>query len=178
MKHFVERGMVILAETGGALFAASEIYIEEPENFISRAYYVSIGCCLPGTLGICLTLPDKRVVLLEGDGALQMTAQALSTLLRHHGNPVILVQNNDGYLTERLSHAGPYNDIQQWNYHKLPEAFGGNALALEIRTNWKLEATRGHIDQPALINLHQPRDEGSEVLGRLGREQRRLQTGE
>lgn len=181
MKHFIERGMVLLAETGDAMFAASEIYIEEPENFLSQAYYVSIGYCLPGTLGVCLARPDKRVVLLEGDGAFQMTAQELSTLLRHHCNPVIFILNNDGYLTERLIHDGPYNDIQSWNYHKLPEAFAGDALALEVRTEGELEAAlqaaRGHPDQLVLINLHLPRDEGSEVLSRLGREQRRLQTG-
>jgi len=181
IKRFIEKDMVLLAETGDAMFAASEIYIEEPENFLSQAYYVSIGYCLPGTLGVCLARPDKRVVLLEGDGAFQMTAQELSTLLRYHCNPVIFILNNDGYLTERLIHDGPYNDIQQWSYHKLPEVFGGDALALEVGTEGELEAAleaaRRAPDRLVLINVHLPRDEGSEVLGRLGKEQRRLQTG-
>jgi indolepyruvate decarboxylase len=120
-------------------------------------------------------------MLLQGDGAFQMTAQELSTLLRHRCNPIIFLLNNDGYVIERLIHDGPYNDIQQWHYHKLPEAFGGAALSLEVRTEGELEealdAAREHPDQLVFINLHLPRDEGSEALNRLAREVRRLQTG-
>jgi TPP-dependent 2-oxoacid decarboxylase len=181
LKRFIDKDMVLMTDTGDAMFAGGEIYIEEPENFISQAYYLSIGYCLPGALGVCLARPDKRVVLLEGDGAFQMTAQELSTLLRHHCNPVIFVLNNDGYVIERLIHDGPYNDIKQWNYHKLPDAFGGDALALEVRTEGELEAAleaaREHLDRLVFINLHLPRDEGSDALDRLGRELRRLQTG-
>jgi indolepyruvate decarboxylase len=181
IKRFVDKGMVLMAETGDAMFAGSEIYIAEPENFISQAYYLSIGYCLPGALGVSLARPDRRVVLLEGDGGFQMTAQELSTLLRHHCNPVIFVLNNDGYVIERLIHDGPYNDIQQWHYHKLPEAFGGDALALEVRTEGELEAALAaaleHPDRLVLVNVHLPRDQGSEAVDRLGRELRRLQTG-
>jgi len=181
LNRFVDQDMVLLTETGDAMFAGSEIYIDERENFISQAYYLSIGYCLPATLGVCLARPEKRVMLLQGDGAFQMTAQELSTPLRHRCNPIIFLLNNDGYVIERLIHDGPYNDIQQWHYHKLPEAFGGAALSLEVRTEGELEealdAAREHPDQLVFINLHLPRDEGSEALNRLAREVRRLQTG-
>lgn len=181
INRFIDKDMILLAETGDALFAGSEIYIEEPENFLSQAYYLAIGYCLPATLGVCLARPDKRVLLLEGDGGFQMTVQELSTLLRHGCNPIIFLLNNDGYVTERLIHDGPYNDIQQWNYHKLPDAFGGDALSFEVRTEEELEEalyTAGeNPDRLVFINLHLPRDEGSEALDRLGRELRRLQTG-
>ena len=29
--------------------------------------------------------------------------------------------NNKGYTVERVIHDGPYNDIQNWAYHRLPE---------------------------------------------------------
>lgn len=181
INRFIDKDMILLAETGDAIFAGSEIYIEEPENFLSQAYYLAIGYCLPATLGVCLARPDKRVLLLEGDGGFQMTVQELSTLLRYGCNPIIFLLNNDGYVTERLIHDGPYNDIQQWNYHKLPDAFGGDALSFEVRTEEELEealyTARGNPDRLVFINLHLPRDEGSEALDRLGRELRRLQTG-
>lgn len=180
IKRFIDKDMILLAETGDAIFAGSEIYIEEAENFLSQAYYLAIGYCLPATLGVCLARPDKRVLLLEGDGGFQMTVQELSTLLRHRCNPIIFLLNNDGYVTERLIHDGPYNDIQQWNYHKLPEAFGGDALSLEVNTEEELDealyAAGENPERLVFINLHLPRDEGSEALERLGRELRRLQT--
>jgi TPP-dependent 2-oxoacid decarboxylase len=179
LNRFLEDDMAVLAETGDAMFAAAELYVEEPENFISQAYYLSIGYALPATLGVCLARPDKRAVLLQGDGSFQMTAQALSTLLRNGCKPVIFVLNNAGYVIERLIHDGPYNDIQQWHYHLLPEAFGGNTVGLEVRTEGELEtaleSVRENPDKLILINLHLPADEGSDALKRLCEALRQLQ---
>jgi indolepyruvate decarboxylase len=180
LNRFLTDNMVLMAETGDAMFAASELYIEEPENFISQAYYLSIGYCLPASLGVALARPQKRVVLLEGDGAFQMTAQELSTLLREGCNPIIFLLNNDGYVIERLIHDGPYNDIQRWSYHPLPQAFAGDALSLEVRTEGELEqaltSTAEHPDKLIFINLYLPPDEGSEALERLCTRLRELQT--
>jgi indolepyruvate decarboxylase len=180
LNHFLDEEMILVAETGDAMFAAGELYVGEPAHFISQGYYLSIGYSLPAVLGICLARPDKRVVLLQGDGSFQMTAQELSTLLRHRCNPIIFLLNNDGYGIERLIHDGPYNDIQRWSYHKLPEAFGGEALSLEVKTEGELEealaAAREQRDRLVFINLHLPTHEGSRALERLCTALRHLQT--
>jgi indolepyruvate decarboxylase len=110
-----------------------------------------------------------------------MTAQELSTLLRHKCNPIIFLLNNDGYVIERLIHDGPYNNIQQWQYHKLPEVFGGNAIALEVTTEGELEEALNiadkHREELIFINLHLPPNEGSEALERLCKALRGLQKG-
>ena len=174
--------MILVAETGDAMFAASELNVNEPENFVSQAYYLSIGYALPATLGLCLARPDKRVVLLQGDGSFQMTVQELSTLLHYNCHPVIFLLNNDGYVIERLIHDGPYNDIPQWNYHLLPHAFGGKALCYEVKTEGELEHALDNAgrnqDKLVFINLHLPPDEGSAALQRLCTELRKLQTGD
>ena len=179
LNRFLQPDHLVLAETGDAMFAASELYIGDPESFISQAYYLSIGYALPATLGVCLARPDKRVVLLQGDGSFQMTAQELSTLLRHQCNPIIFLLNNDGYVIERLIHDGPYNDIQPWRYHELPMAFGGDALSLEVRTEGELESALkvadGNPDRLVFINLHLPPNEGSAALERLCAALRQLQ---
>lgn len=181
INRYIDRNTIVVAETGDALFATAELYIEDPENYVSQSYYLSIGYALPATLGICLARPDKRVMLFEGDGSFQMTAQELSTLLRHNCNPIIFLLNNDGYVIERLIHDGPYNDIQQWNYHLLPEAFAGAAVSLEVKTEGELEdalqQASGNVDKLVFINLHLPPDEGSDALERLCTTLRQLQTG-
>ena len=179
LNRFLRPDHLVLAETGDAMFAASELYIGDPEGFISQAYYLSIGYALPATLGVCLARPDKRAVLLQGDGSFQMTAQELSTLLRQQCSPVIFLLNNDGYVIERLIHDGPYNDIQPWRYHALPAAFGGDALSLEVRTEGELEdalaAVEKNPDRLVFINLHLPPNEGSDALERLCTALRQLQ---
>jgi indolepyruvate decarboxylase len=47
LNRFLGSEMILVAETGDAMFAASELYVNEPENFVSQAYYLSIGYALP-----------------------------------------------------------------------------------------------------------------------------------
>jgi indolepyruvate decarboxylase len=143
---FLDDQMVLLAEPGDAFCAAPEFHIEEARNFVVQCYYSSIGYCTPAALGVSLAEPDKRAVVLTGDGAFQMTAQEVSTLIRQRCPAVILLINNDGYLIERVLHEdGAYNDIQRWNYSMLPAAFGGGDRVIGIRVT-----TEGELDRALL----------------------------
>jgi indolepyruvate decarboxylase len=143
LDSFLDDRMILLAEPGDAFCAALDFHIEEAENFIVQAFYTSIGYCTPAALGVSCIRPGKRPVVLTGDGAFQMTAQELSTLIRQRCPAIILILNNDGYLVERVLHEdGPYNDIQMWNYADLPAAFGGGTHAVGIRVT-----TEGELDR-------------------------------
>lgn len=78
-----------------------------------------------------------RVILLVGDGSLQMTVQEIGTLIREGLTPTIFVINNAGYTVERLIH-GPmqqYNDIStQWNYQQMLSFFGGTGGSAKSRS--------------------------------------------
>jgi hypothetical protein len=52
----------------------------------------AVGYSLPALLGTLLAAPRRRQLLFIGDGAFQMTAQELSTILRRG-----LLVNNNGY---------------------------------------------------------------------------------
>ncbi|MBP7654468.1 alpha-keto acid decarboxylase family protein [Candidatus Dependentiae bacterium] len=143
---FLNDEMVLLAEPGDAFCAAPEFHIEEARNFIVQCYYSSIGYCTPAALGVSLSEPNKRAVVLSGDGAFQMTAQEVSTMIRLRCPAIILILNNDGYLIERMLHQdGAYNDLQRWNYSMLPEAFGGNDFAIGIKVTTEGELERAFI---------------------------------
>ncbi|KUO66927.1 MAG: hypothetical protein APF80_14340 [Alphaproteobacteria bacterium BRH_c36] len=139
-------------------------------GFIGQAFYLSIGYALPATLGAAVADPSRRPLSLIGDGAFQMSAQELSTLCRRKSNAIILLINNDGYTTERMIHEGPYNDIQPWAYHKLPEVFGGGwgrRVATEDELEEALRAARMANDGPILIEIKIDRMDTSEALKRL-----------
>jgi indolepyruvate decarboxylase len=172
---FFDDRMILLAEAGDAFCAAPDFHIEEAENFIVQAFYTSIGYCTPAALGVALARPGKRPVVLTGDGAFQMTAQELSTLIRQRCPAIILLLNNDGYLVERMLHEdGPYNDIQMWSYADLPAVLGGGAHAVGIRvtTEGELEqaltAAATEQDKLFLIELCLPDRDCSVGLKRLG----------
>ena len=141
---FLDDDMVLLAEPGDSFCAAPEFTIEEAENFIVQTYYAAIGYCTPAALGVGLARPGKRPVVLTGDGALQMTAQELSTLIRQRCPAIVVVVNNDGYLVERELHEdGAYNDLQMWRYSELPRTFdrsGDAAVGVRVATEEELVA--------------------------------------
>ena len=175
LNTFLDDRMILLAEAGDAFCAAPDFDIEEAENFIVQVFYASIGYCTPAALGVALARPGKRPVVLTGDGAFQMTAQELSTLIRQRCPAIILLINNDGYLVERLLHEdGPYNDIQMWNYADLPAAFNGGtyAVGLRVTTEGELEraltSAAAEHDKLFLIELCLPDRDCSVGLKRLG----------
>lgn len=117
---------IVIADIGDALFAATELCIHQRTDFLSPAYYTSMGFSVPAAVGACVARPDKRVLVLCGDGAFQMTGNELSTLVRHKFSPILIILDNHGYGTERFLHAGEwkYNEILPWNYYRLPELYG------------------------------------------------------
>lgn len=164
---------IVVAETGDSLFAAADLVMHHDIGFIGQAFYLSIGYALPAVLGASIAAPRRRVLALIGDGALQMTAQELSSLCRRNIPAILLVLNNDGYTTERVIHEGPYNDIQRWDYHKLPEVFGGGwgrRVETEDALDAALSEARERNDGPAVIEVMLDRWDMSDALKRLGAE--------
>jgi indolepyruvate decarboxylase len=140
LNYVLNDEMILLSEPGDAFCATPAFHIEEAENFIVQSYYTSIGYCTPAALGVALARPMKRPVVLTGDGAFQMTAQEVSTLIRMRCPAVIIIINNDGYLIERKLHKdGYYNDIQMWNYADLPGAFDNGSFSFGIRATTEEE---------------------------------------
>ena len=111
----------VIADVGDSLFAATELVVHSKTLFISPAYYTSMGFAVPAGLGVQVARPDLRAVVIVGDGAFQMTAMELSTVVRYGFATIVIVLDNKGYGTERFLHPGNFNDINPWQYQKLPE---------------------------------------------------------
>jgi len=174
LNQALDDSTVVIADVGDALFASSELEIHRRTEFISPAYYASMGFAVPAALGISVARPELRPVVLVGDGAFQMTGMELSSIVRRGYCPIVIVLDNKGYGTERLLHAGDYefNKIHPWQYHKLPEVLGGGT-GYEVRTEGQFDrALRTAWDDTAamsLIQVHLAEDDCSRALERLGR---------
>ncbi len=163
---------IVIAETGDALIATIDLVLYGNTEYIGQALYTSIGYAVPACLGAAIAAPQRRPIVLVGDGAFQMSCQELSTIIRHQLNPIFFLINNDGYSIERAIHEGSYNDIQPWKYHQLPEIFG-NSWSCEVKTEGELEQALEKAkllsDRLSLIEIHLDRLDYSLGVKRLGK---------
>ena len=163
---------IVVADVGDSLFASSELVIRGQTEFLSPAYYTSMGFAVPAALGAKMAQPDHRVIVLVGDGAFQMTGMELSTIVRRGLPAVVIVLDNKGYGTERVIHEGSFNDINPWRYELLPQVLGGGT-GYEVRTEGDFDAalTKALADDKAmsLIRAHIGVDDRSITLDRIGK---------
>ncbi|MCE3022039.1 alpha-keto acid decarboxylase family protein [Staphylococcus pasteuri] len=142
MQEFIQLDDILIADQGTSFFGAYDLSLYKDNTFIGQPLWGSIGYTLPATLGTQIAAPNRRNILLIGDGSLQLTVQSLSTMIRQQLKPVIFVINNDGYTVERLIHGmkEPYNDIHMWDYKALPAVFGGdNVVVHDVNTSHELK---------------------------------------
>jgi len=162
----------IVCDTGDALLGAMQLRTKKPANFLSDAYYLSMGFAVPAAIGAMAAQPDNRVFVIVGDGAFQMTGIELSTAAKYGMKPIVFIINNDGYGTQRHILDGPFNEIHRWHYTKLTDMLG-YGISRQITTNGELEdALQDAIasDEMHVLELIVPRDDCSPSLKRMGEE--------
>ncbi|EAM9975513.1 alpha-keto acid decarboxylase family protein [Salmonella enterica] len=124
LQQYLKPGDIILVDQGTAAFGAAALSLPDGAEVVVQPLWGSIGYALPAAFGAQTACPDRRVILIIGDGAAQLTIQEMGSMLRDGQAPVILLLNNDGYTVERAIHgaAQRYNDIASWNWTQIPPA--------------------------------------------------------
>ncbi|EJE3224908.1 alpha-keto acid decarboxylase family protein [Salmonella enterica] len=124
LQQYLKPGDIILVDQGTAAFGAAALSLPDGAEVVVQPLWGSIGYSLPAAFGAQTACPDRRVILIIGDGAAQLTIQEMGAMLRDGQAPVILLLNNDGYTVERAIHgaAQRYNDIASWNWTQIPPA--------------------------------------------------------
>lgn len=169
-------GNVVVADQGTCFYGMADHRLPQGVTFIGQPLWGSIGYTLPAALGAALANPGRRVVLLIGDGAAQLTVQEIGVMAREGIAPVIVVVNNGGYTVERAIH-GPdayYNDIVGWRWTDLPEALGvADALTRTVRTCGELDGAlaeaAAHRDRMILVEAVLRPDDVPPLLEELAR---------
>jgi indolepyruvate decarboxylase len=129
---------IVIADVGESLFAAADLHVHQRFEFLSPAYYTSMGFAVPAAVGASFADPTLRPIVLVGDGAFQMTGTELSTAVRYGQTPIVVVLNNRGYSTEREILEGPFNDVHEWRYERICDMIGGG-VGTRIATQGEFE---------------------------------------
>ena len=129
---------LIIADVGESLFAAADLRVRHRFEFLSPAYYTSMGFAVPAALGASFADPTLRPIVLVGDGAFQMTGTELASCVRYGQAPIVVLLNNRGYSTEREILEGPFNDVHEWQYDRICDLIGGG-VGSRVRTQGEFE---------------------------------------
>jgi acetolactate synthase-1/2/3 large subunit len=111
--------------------------------------FTSSACCsmgfgLPGAIGAYFADPSKDIILITGDGGLQMNIQELQTIIHNKIPLKIFLLNNNGYLAISLMQdnlfkgkyigSNPDSGISNPNFTKLADAYGFKTYILNNNT--------------------------------------------
>ncbi|PPF82248.1 indolepyruvate decarboxylase [Subtercola sp. Z020] len=176
LQGFLAPHTTVIAEAGTSFFGAIDLRLPDDCDLLGQPVWSSIGFTLPATLGVCIAAPEKRAVLLIGDGSAQLTVQELATILHRGHTPVIVLLNNSGYTIERAiqSPDAVYQDVTPWNWTALPAAFGAadRAVTVTARTEEEIEAAlalaAATTDKLVLIEAVLPKLDSPRLLRLLG----------
>ncbi|WP_314452391.1 thiamine pyrophosphate-binding protein [uncultured Microbacterium sp.] len=171
---FLRDGDTVLADQGTSFYGMAGERLPHGVVFGGQPLWAAIGFTLPAMLGAALARPERRPVLLIGDGAAQLTAAELGTLVRHGIPAVIVVVDNAGYTVERVIHGlhEEYNDIATWDWTTLLAAMdpAGTSTGVRVDTVEDLRRTLADARSSSSLTLIQavvPPDDVPPVLADL-----------
>jgi len=148
------------------MWVAQMFPFENPRSWLTSGGLGTMGYGLPAGIGAKFAAPDKTVVVVSGDGSIQMNIQELGTAVQYGVDLKVIILNNyflgmvrqwqEKFYQERYS----YSAMSVPNFVKLAEAYGANGFRIEKaadlpKTMKEAFATPG----PVLIDIAIPKDE-------------------
>ena len=96
-----------------------------------------MGYGIPGAIGAAVANPDKKIIVINGDGDFQMNIQELATIKEYGLNILIFIINNSQYGIIRQHEVNKYDmdpyqtDLKNPDFVKVAEAYGLKAKKAE-----------------------------------------------
>lgn len=166
--NIVKGNAIVVTDVGQhQMWASQFITFSKPNTIITSGGAGTMGFGLPAAIGAQVAQPDKKVVLITGDGGLQMNSQEL-LLLKAYNIPVKVVIINNGFLGmvrqwQELFNQRRYSFVDlevNPDFEILAKAYGVQGVTLST-----IEELRSQLrdlilsDEPVVINCVVEREE-------------------
>ncbi|KAH6614765.1 thiamine diphosphate-binding protein [Chaetomium sp. MPI-SDFR-AT-0129] len=176
--EYLKEDDIVVTETGTSNFGIWETKYPRGVTGVTQILWGSIGWSVGATQGAALAAEDmgtdRRTILFVGDGSFQLTAQEVTTMMRHNLRITIFLIYNEGFTIERYIHGmeAEYNDVVRWNYVDVPTVFGGTDKQVRkfvIKTKDELEKllTDKEFNEAGglqFVELWMPKDDAPRAL--------------
>ncbi|MDP2871082.1 MAG: thiamine pyrophosphate-binding protein [Bacillota bacterium] len=88
----------LVADVGQNQMWAAQLYpVHAPRRFLTSGGLGTMGYALPAAIGAQMGTPDEQIIVIAGDGGLQMTSPELATIAEHR-LPIKIFLINNGHL--------------------------------------------------------------------------------
>ena len=130
-----------LADVGShQMWAAQSLELSKNQHFLTSGGMGAMGFSLPAGIGACIALDKEPVVVIIGDGCMQINIQELQTIVRNKLPVKIVVLNNrtlgmirqfqDSYFESRYQ--STYWGYDAPDFAKVAIAYGIEAMTIEM----------------------------------------------
>lgn len=144
-KHF--KDIPIITSNGTAHVIPLQMYkLNKNQRLFTNVGCASMGFGLPAAIGAAIA-NKNQVICIEGDGSIMMNLQELQTIKNYDLPVKIIIINNDGYLSIKLSQesffkgeefaSGPSNGVKLPSFEKISNAF--DIPYFNIKTNDEID---------------------------------------
>ena len=100
----------IVTSNGSAHVITLQTYqLNKDQRLFTNVGCASMGYGLPAAIGACIGNNRQDVICIEGDGSIMMNLQELETVVGNNLPVKIILINNDGYLSIKLSQEAFFN---------------------------------------------------------------------
>ncbi len=103
--------------------------VQAPRTFLTAGYQGTLGFELPTGMGAQVAMPDRRVVVVAGDGGFMFNVQELATAVQHRIPVTAVVFNDNAYGNVRRMQQQRFgrviaSDLRNPDFVRLAESFG------------------------------------------------------
>lgn len=129
-------------------------------RFLYSGALCPMGLGLPGSIGVSISHPNEKVVVINGDGGFQMCIQELATIAENNLPIIIIVLNNSqlGIIRqweEQISKDFRYQvDLKNPDFVMIANGYGIKASRVNTILNLKNELKKAmELNEPYLIEI-------------------------
>ncbi len=138
--------IIIPCSSGAAAYESAMRTLEfKGENLVVTSHAMaSMGFGLAGGIGASIAHPEKKVIVIEGDGGFAQNLQEVSTAIKNNLNLKLFIMDNGGYQSIRGNQRSAFNDhyigcdensgllLPKW--HQIGNFFGCKVFEVDAST--------------------------------------------